>query len=125
MYKRPETNPQNPQNPRGWAETRTCVKKMTDNMHPADELHALRQQKSELDRRIKEVRALLLELPPQERLGSKYAAEVICQERTVFDKAAITKEMGQAWVDAHSTQTSSYRVGLVALPLSRGGRQGQ
>ncbi len=29
---------------------------------PADELHALRQQKSEIERRIKEARTLLLEL---------------------------------------------------------------
>jgi hypothetical protein len=35
---------------------------MTNNMHPADELHALRQQKSEIERRIKEARTLLLEL---------------------------------------------------------------
>lgn len=35
---------------------------MTDNSHPADELHAIRQQKSEIERRIKEARTLLLEL---------------------------------------------------------------
>jgi hypothetical protein len=34
--------------------------KMTDNMDPADELHALRQQKNEIERRIKEARTLLL-----------------------------------------------------------------
>lgn len=51
--------------------------KMTDNMHPADELHTLREQKNELERRIKEARTLLLELPPGERLGSSYAAEVL------------------------------------------------
>lgn len=50
---------------------------MTDNMHPADELHTLREQKNELERRIKEARTLLLELPPGERLGSSYAAEVL------------------------------------------------
>lgn len=34
---------------------------MTDNMHPADELHALREQKNEFERRIKEARPPLLE----------------------------------------------------------------
>ena len=38
------------------------MEKATDNMHPADELHALREQKNELERRIKEARTLLLEL---------------------------------------------------------------
>jgi hypothetical protein len=80
---------------------------MTDNMHPADELHALRQQKSEIERRIKDARTLLLELPPEERLGSSYAAEVIYRERVAPDKDAIAKEMGQEWLDAHSVKSSS------------------
>lgn len=37
---------------------------MTDNMHPADQLHALREQNNELERRIKEAHTLLLELSP-------------------------------------------------------------
>ena len=88
---------------------------MTDNMHPADELHALRQQKSEIERRIKEARTLLLELPPEERLGSSYAAEVIYRERVVPDKDAIAKEMGQEWLDTHSVKTSSPWIRTVRL----------
>lgn len=61
---------------------------MTDNRHPTDELHALRQQKSEIERRIKEAHTLLLELPPEERLGSSYAAEVIYRERMVPARSA-------------------------------------
>jgi hypothetical protein len=43
---------------------------MIANLHPADELHELRAQKGEIDRRIREVRALILELPSAERFGS-------------------------------------------------------
>lgn len=61
---------------------------MTDNRHPADELHALREQKNELERRIKEAHTLLLELPPGGRLGSSYAAEVLYRERMVPVRSA-------------------------------------
>jgi hypothetical protein len=84
-------------------------------MHPADELHALRQQKSEIERRIKEARTLLLELLPEERLGSRYAAEILYRERTVVDKNAIVKEMGQEWLVAHSVKSSSPWV--LTIPL--------
>ncbi len=88
---------------------------MTDNKHPADELHALRQQKSEIERRINEIRTLLMELPPEERLGSSYAAEVIYRERVVPDKDAIATEMGQEWLDAHSVKSSSPWIRTIRL----------
>lgn len=96
---------------------------MTDNMHPADELYELRRQKGEIDRRIKEVRTLLLELPPEEREGSWYAADVVCQKRTVLDKATITKEMGKDWVDARSTTATSQMVRLVPVGVKTSERK--
>jgi hypothetical protein len=62
--------------------------KITDNMHPADQLHALREQNNELERRIKEAHTLLLELLPEERLGSSYAPEVLYRERMVPVRSA-------------------------------------
>jgi len=93
---------------------------MIANLHPADELHELRAQKGEIDRRIREVRALILELPSAERFGSNYAAEVVGHQRAVLDKTAIAEEMGHEWLMAHSTQSTTFVVRLAPLTQRSG-----
>jgi len=85
---------------------------MTDNQHPADELFELRKQKSIIQRRINVVRELLLELPPEERLGQEYEAKVRERESVRFNAKALIAEMGEQWVATRSVKSISQQVTL-------------
>lgn len=78
---------------------------MSDNLHPADELLALRGEIKTLQDRADACRTLLIEMKPAEREGRGAYAEVIDRENSRLDMAKIRYEMGQKWIDQHSLKT--------------------
>lgn len=78
---------------------------MTDNLHPVDELLAVRAEMAALKSREDALKLLVLEMDPRERFGRDAEASVTKSERSSLDTKALRAEMGDAWVDARSKTT--------------------
>jgi hypothetical protein len=65
------------------------------NIHPADELFALRAQIKALQDRESELRDALMETNDAGREGAEYRAFIIPSTRETLDKAAITLALGK------------------------------
>lgn len=78
---------------------------MSDNLHPVDELFRLRSEKAAIEARIDELRAMVIDMTPAEREGREAKARVTKQQRSRLDHKAIVYQMGQKWVDEHSTKS--------------------
>lgn len=76
---------------------------MTDNLHPVDELFRLRSEKTVIETRIDELRAMTADMEPAERTGREARAVVVEQKRVKPDIAKIRYEMGGKWLDERST----------------------
>lgn len=88
---------------------------MADNLHPVDELYALRRELAAINKRIEELRKLILDLPINERAGSTATALVIERNRTIIDAKTIGAEMGDDWLAARSTTSIVTHVRTVPL----------
>ena len=55
-------------------------------------------------------------MTPAEREGREARAKVITQQRSRLDHKSIVYEMGQKWVDEHSTKSEFNVVRLEPLP---------
>lgn len=64
------------------------------NMHPADELHAVRAQIKTLQERESELRDTLLAANDDGRDGASYRAFVLPSTRETLDRKAITAALG-------------------------------
>lgn len=67
------------------------------NIHPADELAAIREEIKILEGRADELRDVLLQ-PDADRRGDQYTAVVIPNTRKSLDQKAITEAFGEAAV---------------------------
>lgn len=76
---------------------------MTDNLHPVDELFRLRADKGAIENRIEELRAMIIDMPPAERVGREARATVTAKERQKLDLERVRYDMGQRWIDERST----------------------
>jgi hypothetical protein len=67
---------------------------MNTNVHPADELAAIREEIKQLQDRESFLRTSLLEADEAGREGNQYRAAVILSNRESIDKAAIVAALG-------------------------------
>ena len=67
---------------------------MNINVHPADELAAVREEIKQLQDREAHLRRSLLEADEADRDGRQYRATVILSNRESIDKAAIVAALG-------------------------------
>lgn len=75
---------------------------MTDNLHPVDELFAVRAEIAKLKAREEDLKKLVMDMAPRERFGRDAEASVSQSERSSIDTKALRAEMGDEWVDARS-----------------------
>lgn len=86
---------------------------MTDtlglNIHPADELAAIREEIKQLQAREDRLRSDLLAASDEERDGKQYRAVIIPSSRESIDKAAIVAALGievvQPFIKATAVKT--------------------
>ena len=71
----------------------------TPNIHPADELAAIREEIKQLEGREKDLREFLLNASDEDRDGKQYKAFVIASTRETIDKAAIVAALGREVVE--------------------------
>lgn len=88
---------------------------MTDNLHPVDELFRLRSEKAVIEMRVDELRRMIAEMEPGERIGREAAATIVEQKRQKLDTAKIKYEMGGKWFDEHSTVSTVNMVKVTRL----------
>ena len=77
------------------------------NIHPADELSAVREEIKILEAREAELRTKLIDADPKGRIGDQYTAAVIGNKRETLDRKAITEAFGEAAV-APFVKTTTY-----------------
>jgi len=82
------------------------------NNHPVDELLRLRGEKAAIEKRIDELRDLIIAMKPAERAGATAVARVVTQNRRSLDMKAVIYEMGEKWVDDRSTVKQMHAVRL-------------
>jgi len=75
------------------------------NIHPADELAAVREEIKQLQDREAHLRRSLLEADEADRDGRQYFATVILSTRESIDKAAIIAAMGYDLVEPFIRET--------------------
>ena len=76
------------------------------NIHPADELAAIREEIKQLQDRESDLRALLLKASDAEREGNEYRAFVLSSKRESLDKAAIEAALGRAVIEPFIKSTN-------------------
>jgi hypothetical protein len=76
------------------------------NVHPADELAAIREEIKQLEGREKDLRAQLLAATDEERNGDQYRAYVQVSTRSSIDKEAIIAALGIEVVEPFIKATS-------------------
>ena len=82
------------------------IKSIT-NVHPADELCSLREQKAKLDKRIDELRDQLL-ADGADLVGDEVVAVLVPSVRETLDRKAITEAFGEKAV-APFIKTTKYK----------------
>ena len=82
------------------------------NIHPADELAAVREEIKILEGRADELRGMLL-AEGADRRGDQYTAAIIPGVRETLDRKAITEAFGEAAVAPYVKATSFKTVKLV------------
>jgi len=82
------------------------------NIHPADELSAVREEIKILQDRADELRDLLLK-EGADLHGDQYTANIIPGTRETLDRKAITEAFGEAAVAPFIKATQFYTVKLV------------
>jgi len=82
------------------------------NIHPADELSAVREEIKILQDRADELRDLLLK-DGADLHGDQYTANIIPGTRETLDRKAITEAFGEAAVAPFIKATQFYTVKLV------------
>lgn len=78
------------------------------NIHPADELAAVREEITQLQERADELRAQLL-VEGADLKGDSHLASVLDQKRETLDRKALTETFGEAAI-APFLKTTSYKV---------------
>ena len=76
------------------------------NIHPADELAAIREEIKQLQDRESDLRALLLKASDADREGNEYRAFVIASKRESLDKAAIEAALGRDVIEPFIKSTN-------------------
>lgn len=81
---------------------------MTDNIHPADELAAIREEIKILESRADQLKAYFLE---EDRVSDDFTGkttrvQVVASTRETIDRAAIIAELGREVVDPFIKKTS-------------------
>ena len=74
---------------------------MLTNVHPADELAAIREEIKILESREAQLRALLLNAPEAERDGNQYKAVIIASTRESVDKNALIAAIGRPAIEPY------------------------
>lgn len=69
-----------------------------------DALGDVRNKQAELEAKEKELKENLAELDAGAYTGHEFVLVISTPERAVFDQKAAKEELGQAWVDAHTTK---------------------
>jgi len=69
------------------------------NIHPADELAAIREEIKQLQVIESDLRQKLLGMPDAEREGDQYRAFVVLSNRETVDKAAMIAALGREVVE--------------------------
>ena len=87
------------------------------NIHPADELAALREEIKQLQTRESELRDLLL-APGAHLAGDQYVAAILPSTRETVDKAALIADLGKEAVAKYLKTTHVRSVRL--LPTTQG-----
>ena len=85
------------------------------NIHPADELSAVREEMKILENRADELRAEILRMADdlESLKGDQYTANIIPGVRETLDRKAITEAFGEAAVAPFLKSTSFKTVKLV------------
>jgi len=83
------------------------------NIHPADELAAIREEAKILDDRADELRDILLLADEAGRKGNQYTAVIHPGTRETLDRKAITEAFGEAAVAPFVKKTTYQTVKLV------------
>lgn len=82
------------------------------NIHPADELAALREEQKILEKRVEELRELLLKAGADLK-GDQYTASIVPGVRETLDRKAITEAFGEAAIAPFVKATPFKTVKLV------------
>jgi hypothetical protein len=90
------------------------------NVHPADELSAVREEIKILEGRADELRAALLQ-EGADLEGDSYVAQIITNKRETLDRQALTDAFGEAAI-APFVKTTTYPV-LKLKEKARGTRR--
>jgi hypothetical protein len=77
------------------------------NIHPADELAALREEIKQMQVREEELRALLL-APGADLVGDQYTAALVPGTRETVDKNALIAELGRPAIERF-LKTSAFK----------------
>ena len=85
------------------------------NVHPADELAALREEIKQLSAREDELRALLLK-PDADLNGDQYIAHIQTSTRESVDKSALIAELGREAVERFFRNTVVRSVKVAPKP---------
>jgi hypothetical protein len=78
-----------------------------DSNHPADQLARVREQIKALTEEEKELKAAVLALPEDDRVGRWNEAKVRQQTTNRVDTKAIGEVMGNEWLDQYKIEGSS------------------
>jgi thioredoxin reductase len=76
------------------------------NIHPADELAAIREEIKQLEKHEADLRAKLLKMSDAEREGDQYRAFVIISNRESLDKASLIAAFGREAVEPYIKTTN-------------------
>jgi hypothetical protein len=92
-----------------------AVKKTVElpNIHPADELAAVREELKILEKRADELRDWLLQAQSADLQGDQYTANIIPGVRETLDRKAITEAFGEAAIAPYVKATHFKTVKLV------------
>lgn len=82
------------------------------NIHPADELAAIREEQKILAARADQLRDLLLE-EGADLSGDQYAATIVPGVRETLDKKALVETFGAAFVEPFIKKTNYLTVKLI------------
>jgi hypothetical protein len=84
----------------------TTMNAATLNIHPADELAAVREEIKQLQDRESFLRASLIDAPADELEGRQYRAVVIASTRESIDRKAIEAALGRELIEPFLRATS-------------------
>jgi hypothetical protein len=76
------------------------------NIHPADELAALREEIKQLEKHETDLRNKLLGMSDAEREGDQYRAFVISSNRESLDKASLIAAFGREAIEPYIKTTA-------------------